>query len=771
MFAKVIIDIKHQNVNHHYDYIINDELKDDIKIGMRVLVPFGAQTRMGFVTDLIEKSSTATKEVLDILDDVPTISDELFYIINDIHKQSSELYSSIFDTVIPGEIKIDYDKDVYLLNEKECPEALLSNFNHKGIWHLKKNEFDTLPKLRRLQKNNIVDIKLALKQKTKKKYKTVFTLNLKHTYHKIDKYPQVNDIKVDEQYDKKQLLELGLSTSQINTLTKHQVFITSSQQMKRDIHHIFDDKDKQVTLTDEQKLAAKMIKQSLNEQKTFLLKGVTGSGKTEVYLDVIETLIKQEKSVLVMVPEITLIAPMAQRLKSRFTDVAIYHSALSAGERLDQYHMILNDEASIVLSTRSGVFLPIKNLGLIIMDEEHDRSYIQTEHVVYDAKHIAQLRSNYHHIPLVLGSATPSVVSMYKAIAHEYALLNLSSRPLGIQQPDIKLIDMRNELKQKNTSIFSQDLLISMKDRLKKEEQTLILFNRKGYAPFVLCRQCGDVPKCPDCEISLTYYKDKNILKCHYCGYEKPFNQTCEICHQKAVKEVGVGIEYVESELKRALPDARILRMDRNITTTKGSHEKIWHQFLNHDADILLGTQMISKGLDFPKVTLVGVLMADLSLKVPSYLASEDTFMLLTQIAGRSGRHQKGDVIIQGYDLKHYAIDALTKGYDAFYKEALYERRLSQYEPFSHVSQFLIEGKSYLKTYQAAFLLKKRLTRLDTITVLGPSQALIKKIRDNFRFVVTIKYKELDHDTIKVIIDDLTNDDIRIKYYPNLDMI
>jgi primosomal protein N' (replication factor Y) len=771
MFAKVIIDIKHQNVNHHYDYIINDTFKDDLKIGMRVLVPFGAQTRMGFVTDVVEKSSTATKEILDILDDVPTISDELFFIIKDIHKQSSELYSSIFDTVIPGEIKLDYDKDIYLLNEKECPLDLLSNFNQKGIWHLKKNQFDILPRLRRLQKNNVLEIKLAIKQKTNKKHKSVYTFNQNHTYQKIDKYPQLNKIKGNLQYDRKQLIKLGFSISQINTLTKHEVFKLSSQQMKRNIKHVFDDKDKCVDLTDEQKLAAKLIKKSFNQAKTFLLKGVTGSGKTEVYLDVIEELIKKDSRVLVMVPEITLIAPMAQRLKSRFADVAIYHSALSAGERLDQYQMILNDEASIILSTRSGVFLPIKDLGLIIMDEEHDRSYIQTEHVTYDAKHIAQLRSSYHHIPLVLGSATPSVVSMYKAIAHEYTLLNLTSRPFGIEQPDIKLIDMKNELKQKNTSIFSKDLLISMKDRLKKEEQTLILFNRKGYAPFVLCRQCGDVPKCPDCEISLTYYKDKNILKCHYCGYEKPFNQTCEICHQKAVKEVGVGIEYVESELKRTLPDARILRMDRNITTTKGSHERIWHQFLNYDADILLGTQMISKGLDFPKVTLVGVLMADLSLKVPSYLASEDTFMLLTQIAGRSGRHQKGEVIIQGYDLKHYAIDSLTKGYDSFYKEALYERKLSQYEPFSRVSQFLIEGQSYLKTYQIAFLLKKRLANLDDLVVLGPSQALIKKIRENFRFVVTIKYKDIDYDTIRIILDDLTNDDIRIKYYPNLDMI
>ncbi len=734
-------------------------------------MPFGAQTRMGFVTDIIDKSQTATKEILDVLDDIPTISKELFYLIDNINKQSSELYSSIFDTVIPGEIKLDYDKDIHLINKEDCPEDILSNFNEKNIWHLKKNQFEILPKLRRLQKKGMIEIKQSIKQKTNKKFKIVYALNTNHSYQKIHNYPLIMDMNKKDYYDKKQLIEIGFSESQIRTLTKHQVLIPSKQHIIRDIKHFFDDHDKIVELTDEQQYAAKSIKQSFLKAQTFLLKGVTGSGKTEVYLNVIEELIKQNKKVLVMVPEITLIAPMAQRLKSKFSNVAIYHSALSAGERLDQYHMILNDEASIVLSTRSGVFLPIKNLGLIIMDEEHDKSYIQTEHVIYDAKHIALLRSKYHQIPIVLGSATPSVVSMYKANSNEYTLLNLTKRPFGIEQPDIKLIDMKNELNQKNTSIFSKDLLISMKHRLKNKEQTLILFNRKGYAPFVLCRQCGDVPKCPDCEISLTYYKDKNILKCHYCGYEKPFNQTCEICHQHAVKEVGVGIEYVEAELKRSLPEARILRMDKNITTTKGSHEKIWHKFLNHDADILLGTQMISKGLDFPKVTLVGVLMADLSLKVPSYLASEDTFMLLTQIAGRSGRHQKGEVIIQGYDLTHYAIDSLAKGYDTFYKEALYERKLSSYEPFSHVSQFLIEGTSFLKTYQNAFLLKKRLSKFDTVKVLGPSQALIKKIRENFRFVVTIKYKYIDHSDVKTIINDLLNDDIHIKYYPNLDII
>lgn len=771
MFAKVIIDIKHIDLNQHYDYIVGSDLVEDLKIGMRVIVPFGAQTRMGFVTDIIDKSDSATKEILEILDIIPTISEELFLIINDINQNSASLYAAIFQTVVPSEILAQYDKDIILLNKDLVPCELLNYFNQKGIWHLKKQDYDILPKLRHLHKKGAIEIKNSIKQKTTKKYQNVYQLNEVHQYKNIDRYPLLSNVKQGKEYTKKELIEIGFSLSHIQTLHKNQVFIETSRQIQRDIKHFFDDTDKKVILTEEQNMCSQKIKNALNQATTFLLKGITGSGKTEVYLDVIEQVIKNHKKVLVMVPEITLIAPMAQRLKARFDDVAIYHSALSSGERLDQYNMVLNDEASIILSTRSGVFLPISNLGLIIMDEEHDRSYIQNENVIYDAKHVASLRSKYHNIPLVLGSATPSVVSMYKAINHEYDLLTITKRPFNLNEPKITLIDMRAELKNKNTSIFSSVLLDSMKDRLTKREQTLILMNRKGYAPFVLCRNCGDVPKCPDCDISLTYYKDKKILKCHYCGYEKPFDQTCDICHQKTVKEVGIGIEYVENEVKKALPEARVLRMDQNVTQQKGTHEKIWYQFLNHEADILVGTQMIAKGLDFPKVTLVGVLMADLSLKVPSYLASEDTFMLLTQIAGRSGRHKEGDVFIQGYDLKHFAIDTVKKGYDAFYKEALYERKLSNYEPFLHVSQFLIEGEGFLKTYQNAFMLKKRLLTLDSIYVLGPSTALIKKIRQTFRFVVTIKYKNLDMTSVKHFIEELSDKDVRIKYFPNLDMM
>lgn len=768
MYAKVIVDIKHEQVNQAFDYHIPEDMINDLKIGMRVIVPFGAQTRMGYVIEIMDSSVEETKDIMHILDITPTINDELFLIINDLLKKTHALYSEVFECVIPSELSMDYDKEIIIKDVDLIPESLKSYFNDKGIWHLKKSDYDILPKLRRLKEKQAIDIKNIYTQKSKEKKIVAYIYNDDHQYQRIDQYPQLEK---DIFYTKKDLEKLGFTSGHIQTLKKHDVLKQTTTSEKREIKHVFDLKDKVVSLTSEQKMASDSIQNALTNHKTFLLHGVTGSGKTEVYLDVMEKVINNHKKCLILVPEITLISPMAKRVKSRFNRVAIYHSALSKGERFDQYQMILNDEVDVVIATRSGIFMPISDLGIIIIDEEHDQSYMQKEGVIYDAKEIASLRANYHHIPLVLGSATPSIETMYQAKNGIYHYLELKKRPFDLKQPNITLIDMKSELKQKNTSIFSNDLKAAIHDRLSKKEQAMILFNRKGYAPFVLCRHCGDVPKCPDCDISLTYYKDKETLKCHYCGYEKPFSKTCDACQQPTVKEVGVGIEYVEQQLKKTFPAARIMRMDKNVTTTKGAHEKIWHSFLNEDADILLGTQMIAKGLDFPKVTLVGVLMADLSLKVPSYTASEQTYMLLSQISGRSGRHMPGEVIIQGYELDHYAIQSVLKDYASFYKEALYERKLLRYEPFMHVSQFLIEGAGYLQTYQLAFQLKKKLMHLDDVFVLGPSQALIKKIKDRFRFVVTMKYKSIDFMDVKSIIDELKTQNIHIKYYPNLDMM
>ncbi len=771
MYAKVIVDIKHQEVNHSFDYIVPEIYGAFLERGMRVLVPFGNQNRLGYVIELMKESQDATKMILEVLDAYPTIDEELFVIINDILKYSPSLYSEVFATVIPNELLVSYHKVVKLLDKKKCPHELLPFFNTKGIWNLNQQDQIYYPKLKRLKDQKIISVETVIKEKGSEKTETIYTLNLDHQYHRIEVYQTVLDFFLDnEEVSRKEMLDVGVSASTISTLVKHQVLIPSERAVFRDIKHHFDLEDKKVVLTDEQEHAKTEILKSVKKRKTFLLKGITGSGKTEVYIEVMEHIILKNMKVLFLVPEITLIAPMAKRLKSRFKNVAIYHSALSKGERYDQYKKIQSNEASIILGTRSAVFLPIDHLGLIIIDEEHDPSYEQLDGVIYDARKIAEKRSSYHHAPLVLGSATPSINSMYKATQDEYHLLELTRRPFDLILPIVWLVDMKDELKKKNSSIFSKSLLEGMKKRIENKEQTILLFNRKGYSPFVLCRNCGDVPTCPHCDISLTYYKDRQILKCHYCGYEKPYTATCEICSEPKVKEFGAGIEYVESELKKAIPKARVLRMDQSVTRTKGSHEILWNKFNNEEADILLGTQMIAKGLDFPKVTLVGVLMADLLLKVPSYKASENAYMLLAQVTGRSGRFLPGEAIIQGYNLDHYAIKSVSEGYENFYREALYNRKLSNYLPFKNTSQILVEGTNFLKTYQHAFMIKKSLTTL-SIDVLGPTQAIIKKIKDNYRFTLTIKYDDIDFKKLFEIIKGFDQEPYGVKYYPTLDIV
>jgi primosomal protein N' (replication factor Y) len=770
MYAQVVIDIKHEEVNQLYDYIIPQHFEDFLARGMRVLVPFGIGNteRMGIVVNVSDHSSTATKIISSVLDSTPTLDDEMFMMLDVMSKGSMELISGLYQTVIPLERLVSYQKVVKVIHQELLPADLKHKFNQRGMWRLNVSDQIYYPRLKRLENQKICTIETIIREKKTENKIKKYQFNSHHHYTKIDKYPGLIDLH-DEQkiYDKQDLYDLGLTDSMMKTLIKHAVFFEESVDVKREIEHVFQLEDKKVTLNEEQIIASHAIKHA-KENQIFLLHGITGSGKTEVYLDAISHVIEQKGKVLVLVPEIQLIPYMAQRLKSRFNRVAIYHSGLSKGERSDQYKMILNDEADIILGTRSAVFLPIKQLKLIIMDEEHDDAYMQRDGVYYDCKDLVLARAAYLHIPAVLGSATPSVVSMYHAEQGDYTLLELTKRPFDLELPKITLVDMKAELKDKHYAIFSRTLLQKMEERLQKKEQTILLINRKGYAPFVMCRSCGDVPKCPHCDVSLTFYKDKKILKCPYCGYQVDFDATCQVCHEPKVKEVGVGIEYAEEQLKKHMPKARILRLDKAQTRTKNAHEIIWNDFQNEKADILIGTQMISKGLDLPKVTLVGVLLTDMLLKIPSYQSSEKAYMLLTQVTGRSGRFLQGEAVIQGYDLNHFVIKSLNSGYQAFYKEALYQRKLLGYEPFNQTSQLLCAGPGFLKTYQKAFMMRKELIALG-YDVLGPSQALIKKIKDQYRFTLTIKYQKRDLKPLFECIEKHKSEEINITFLPTLD--
>ncbi len=774
MIASIIVDIVNIDLNKQFDYMIPSQYEAILKKGMRVVVPFGGQLRLGYVISIFEESDKANRYIEDVLDVVPTVNDETFMLIDYLYQETHQIYASIFETVVPNQIHLKYQKLISLIKPEaiDDDDEFLRLFNSRNEFRIAKNNQSYDYKIRKYLSIGAIEVKQLYEQKVKDKLIKVYQYNDHHMYQRIDRYhDMIARLNQDERYIKQNLLDIGFSDSNIKTLVKNDVFIQSEKKIERDVKHIFELKDKEIILTKEQVQVYQNIRSTYGTYQKYLLKGVTGSGKTEIYLNIIKDMIKEGKQVLLMVPEITLIAPMAQRLKSRFDGVDIYHSALSQGERLDAYMHMKEGSSKIVLGTRSAVFLPFNDLGCIIIDESHDQSYVQTDHVYYDVIDVSKLRANFHQIPLILGSATPKISRYYEALNGSYELLRLDQRPFGIKQPKLTLIDMKKELTDGNTSMFSIKLQEAIKNRLSAGEQSMILFNRKGYAPFVMCRTCGYVPTCPSCGIALTYYKEDKMLKCHYCGHHETFDDTCHTCHSKAIKEVGVGIELVERMLKKTFPQARILRMDANMTKTKGSHEVIWHEFKEEKADILLGTQMIAKGLDFPKVTLVAVLMADLLLRIPSYQAAEQAYTLLSQVSGRSGRMLPGEVLIQGYDINHYAVMSATKSYEDFYKEAIYDRKISRYEPFMHVSQIVFEGVQYLKTYQDAFRVKKDLESLGkSIQVLGPISAYIKKHQDRFRFVMTLKYPKL-YTEIFNVIDAHQSKDLYIKFYPNQEVL
>ena len=768
MYASVIVDIKNKNVNRLFDYIIPDEMADYLDVGCRVLVPFGSQKRLGYVIEIKKQSSLAQKEIIKALDVAPTISKELFIIADYIKKLNVHPFINVINTIVPIEFSLKYQKQVIKLGN-DIPDDLLGKFSG-NVWLLRDGDDSYYSRLKRLQTKGQVEIVNVIKQKQNELLETTYEYSFDNNYKKIDKYKDILNIFYDDQVQsRKNLLGSGFSVTIINTLLKNQVLIEGSRQRVRKVKHIFDLEDKNIKLNDEQKNAYYKINKHQNENKVFLLNGVTGSGKTEIYLKVIKDCLKNNKKALILVPEISLLAPLAQRLESSYFDVAIISSGISSGERHDEWLKIKEGDADVVLGTRSAIFAPLDNIGVIIIDEEHDNSYNQEDHVLYDAIEIAKLRARYNNCPLILGSATPSIKSMYLAKAKEYELLELKQMAQEVEKPDIRLVDMKTELSVGNYSIFSNILKDAIKDRLSKKEQIILLFNRKGYANFVLCRSCGFVPTCPNCNISLTLYKSKNKLKCHYCGHEEEYKTVCPTCGKKTIKEVGAGIEMVEERIKEEFPAARVLRMDANTTTKKGSHENIWYDFKNYQADILLGTQMIAKGFDFDQVTLVGVLMADSLLKVPSYLASENAFVLLTQVIGRSGRKKKGEAIIQGYNIDNYAINSVLMGYDAFYDETIRMRKLGNYEPFGHINQLVVSGAEYFKTYKEAVMLKSVMTdSIKDIGILGPTESLLSKLNGRYRFSITLKYnvsEELVIPRIKEILDTIDNTDFRYNYY------
>ena len=588
-----------------------------------------------------------------------------------------------------------------------------------------------LPKALKAKKGSVIN----------KKFQLFYQLNkdLVNDLQKITTKQQLIIDKCQKEglVSRKELLEI--SEGALKTLIKKNILLEVKKEKYRLNYN--SSKLQQKELTKEQKQVVEEVLAN-KEQLIHLLYGVTGSGKTEVYMELIEEALKQGKSSIVLVPEISLTPQMVERFQARFGDkIAAIHSALSEGEKYDEWRRIVRKEATIVIGARSAIFAPLENIGMIIVDEEHSDSYKQSDlNPKYNAKDIA-----------IFGSATPSLEAYARALKGNYNLLKLEKRINDRELPTVHIVDMNKEIKN-SKGHFSNTLLEAIKKCLDRKEQVILLLNRRGYASFVTCKNCGYTFKCPNCDITLTYHKSSNTLRCHYCGYGEKVYTTCPKCQEEALNNLGVGTQKVEEELIKNFK-TRILRMDYDTTSRKGMHEKMIMAFKNQEYDILLGTQIVAKGLDFENVTLVGVINADTSLNIPDFRSSENTFSLLEQVAGRSGRSKKGEVIIQTFNPDHYAI-SYTKmhDYDGFYKKEMQIRRELKYPPYYYLVNIKISGKDSTYILNEANKIKKSLQRnLLNCIILGPSTSMIFKMNNIYRYNILLKYKK--EDNLRIILE------------------
>lgn len=719
LYAEVIINSEALEIDRPFTYKVPEEFNNEIKIGQIVKVPFGKgnKTSEGFILNLKNDDNIKfkTKNIAAILVKDPVIDEDDINLIEFLREKTLCKYIDAFRLLIPVGImkgaKAKKKKVIVLKNED------LSNIKNPD------------------------------------------------GYKKIVEFFKTNSGK----YTKSELInEHSISQYKLNKLIENEVLSIEEESVFRYNDRVYN-KDSAKTLTIEQE---NIIREYINsDDKMFLLKGVTGSGKTEVYMKLVERVLLEEKSAIILVPEIALTPQMIERFKGRFgVNVALFHSKLSDGERFDEWFRVKEGKSKVIVGARSAIFLPAKNLGLIIIDEEHENTYKSEQNPKYQTKEVAEYLSELKGCKVILGSATPSIETYYRALTGEMKLLELNSRVDNKAMPPMKVIDMRNELKGGNKSLFSRELFIAIQERLKRKEQIILFLNRRGFSTFVSCRSCGYVFKCDECDISMTYHKN-GLLICHYCGKTKREPRECPKCHSKYVKFFGAGTQRVEEEVKKYFNNVRILRMDVDTTRDKHSYERIYNTFKNGEADILIGTQMVSKGLDFKNVTLVGILAADMSINIPDYRAAERTFQIITQVAGRAGRGDKqGEVLIQTYTPQHYSLQyAVNYDYEGFYEKEFTVRAMMKYPPFGKL--LLINGTSkkeeLLKNFmhKITMMIKPLVENCLDIEILGPIPCMISKVKENYRWQIVIKgefdsyfsknIKEILYDENKNVYNDI----------------
>ncbi len=771
--AKVIVDVPTMQTDQPFTYLVPENLNEQLAVGMRVEVPFGNGNRhvQGCVlaiepmaATVLDETNVQLKELVAVLDLKPVLNTEMLALADYMKEKTFAFKITCLQTMLPSVMRADYQKYIYLTDElsEELQDQLF--YGLEEISWDQAQERGLLPQLMALRKQQKVDIRYEVT--TRNKVKMVRFIQAAKEFEQLEEIRlglrkgakkkeqllyYLQRLGTEKVTAVKEMKELGFSTALLNEAAKNGWLTFIEKEAYRDpfANQTFE-KTTALSLNAEQQVAVETILQSVQEQQsqTYLLEGITGSGKTEVYLQVIAEVLNQGKTAIMLVPEISLTPQMVQRFKSRFGEhVAVMHSGLSQGEKYDEGRKIERGEAEVVVGARSAIFAPIENIGVIIIDEEHEASYKQEETPRYHARDLAIWRSEYHHCPVVLGSATPSLESRARAQKNVYQRLRLTQRAnQAATLPTIDVVDMRQEVENGNVSSFSMSLQEKLQERLEKNEQSVLLLNRRGYSSFVMCRDCGYVLPCPNCDISLTLHMDSKTMKCHYCGHEERIPYRCPNCGQDKIRYYGTGTQKVEEELQTLLPDSRILRMDVDTTRRKGAHEKILRTFGEGQADILLGTQMIAKGLDFPNVTLVGVLNADTALNLPDFRSSERTFQLLTQVSGRAGRAEKpGEVIIQSFNPEHYAIQlAKAQDYEDFYTKEMYIRHRGDYPPYYFTVQITAshpeENEAAKQMFQIATKLKQGLS--PQAILLGPTPNAIMRVNNRYFYQVIIKYKQ-----------------------------
>lgn len=694
LYAEIIINSEAIELDRTFTYKVKEEYNEIIQVGHRVKVPFGRGNKPveGFVMALkcdgVEKIR-GIKKISSILDEEPILSRDDLKVIDFLRERYLCKYIDAIRTIIPV--------------------GLMSGLKNK--------------------KKQVIFFEKELNGK----------LLEKENYRKLISYIKEHN----GEFTKSEITNDGtFSTYILNKLIEGGFLSVKEEVVYRYNNKVYEEYGKH-KLNSEQLNAFEKIMYS--DKKGFLLKGVTGSGKTEVYMNLVAEVLQEGKSAIMLVPEISLTPQMIERFKGRFgKNVALFHSRLTPGERFDEWFRIKRGEASLVVGARSAIFLPLNNLGLIIVDEEHENSYKSDHNPKYSTKEVAEFLSTIKGCKYILGSATPSMESFYEALEGKLELVEIKNRVSNNPLPTMEIVDMREELKNKNLSILSRRLILEIEETIKRGEQIILFLNRRGFSTFVSCRSCGHVFKCPECDVSMTYHKNGYLI-CHMCGRAQKEVKVCPKCKSKYVKFFGAGTERVQDEVKKLFPKARVLRMDVDTTRTKDSHENIYNSFKNGDGDILIGTQMISKGLDFKNVTLVGILAADISLNIPDYRAGERTYQIITQVAGRAGRGDKrGKVIVQTYTPENASLNyAINNDYDELFREEIRVRKIMNYPPFSTI--LLINGQSKMEDKLIKFMnrfkneLNKILVNESGLESFGPTPCIITKIKDYYRWQIVIK--------------------------------